>query len=1149
VALSLPEPPTYATIQMHLLPSGDVEFLPFLNGSHLDFPGLLRGTLGCDWRPHAEQRLESAGTCRHLLKPGDGAAGGTLFFNALVMALHASGVENVTLALYLPRRPRLFTIRTIGNWTVSDFSDLEYEYTSRSVETAPLLVQVQPIPPPKLTWFAAPLLAILLIPPCITLILRRRSRKQTGSKAIVWVSWIQMSSALVWLVAWPPGRIVELLARLHLSVLALLLVGSLAYCGPPLLSMGTSLLILRDRLVPEPESRSIGRFLRRYFLPQVALTLIFAFLVIGLALDSLNVHAVTGGLFLGLVSGIGLLWFSRRRGGGSTRTLQRGRLHDRVMQLAWSAGARIKSVSILWDWSDGEANAGALLPSRRILVTDSLLKICTRRETDAVLAHEVGHFRQGPGAFAANLGWAFLLVYLPCHILIPGDALWMESLLALLAFGLMLAGVRITRRREFRADQWSAYCTQDPLALISGLGRIAKVRGLPLDWSRLEGCILTHPSLRRRAVHLARHCNLPEGLAMAALEDPDSVSLVRGIPDEHYSLEAECPPEAIEFSNAKKTLHLGRTALAFPALILLLTFLLAAGAGMLPEERGLLVFLLGLPCVLWLATKGVGWLHRRFFDRIAMAVSRRLPEEPRGDIVTLIPGPDLEPIDGFYAWDFGRLAARGDRLVYLGEKTSFSVPRQAIAAIEAFHKRLGWGRVYGVRIRTQDGALVIREALRATSRRRAEELAKKWLAWMRQTAAEHATNGGAPGEFPPANLPPIPARATPEARSLGRLLLFPVLQYVIGAVISSLLPDNGWYQWAPFTAAFLYCTMLIPGLLARRRTVAQIAAPPPAGAPLIRPPAPPEPPPLPVSANVLPSYHQQMPLADRMRAEEAMAVQASQLARRALRVRGEESARLLAEAQQSCEILLASNPRQLQGLRVLAQVLFARSMSQNRQEALRLYVRAQEIIETAAAIAPQDSNVTTLLGHVLLRRGLLTPGEAGVEFLAQSREVLESTLRAQPSFDHARILWAHVLSEQARRASSEGIDGYLALALDAFDTAARSTTHPAQVMRGKAAILFAQAMRTSGEERLGLLREARENFVASESREPGSGAYRAACVSARLGDEDECRKWLAQSREPGILVTRDELAEEPHLESVRDRDWFQSLICEAVAAG
>jgi len=1140
--LSYPAPPAYATVQMRLLPSGDVGFSAYLNGMRrrLDVPQLLRGTLGCDWQPDNAYRPETAGVCHHLLKTGDGPARGALLLNPLVMALHASGAEHVSLSLILPRRPRLFTIQTTGTWRVSDFSDLVYEYESRSMDTAPVLVQVQPMPPPNLAWFAAPLLAILLIPPCAALILRRRRHNQTGSKAIVWVSWIQLSSALLWLVAWPPGRIVEMLARLHLlSLLAELVVGGLVCCGPPLLATGISFLILRDRLVPEPEARSIGRFLRRYFLPQAGLTLIFTFLLIGLALDSQNVHAVTGGLLLGLCSGIGLIWFSKGRHGGSARALQSGMLHDRVMQLAGSAGVRIRSVSILWNWSAGEANAGALLPSRRILVTDSLLKICTRRETDAVLAHEVGHFRQGPGIFPPILGWAFTLVYLPCHIFISGDALWVESLLALLACGLMLAGVRITRRREFRADQWSVYCTQDPLALISGLGRVARLRGLPLDWSRFEGCILTHPSLRRRALRLARHCNLPEGLALAALEDPDSVSLVRGVPDEHYSLEAECPPEGIEFSGAKKTSHLARTALALPALILLLTFALAAGAGLLPDDRGLLVFLLGLPFVLWASTKTLGRLHRRFFRRIAMAVSRRLPAEPRGDMVTLIPGPDLEATDGFYAWDIGRLAMRENRLVYLGEKASFSVPRAAIAAVEVSDTRRGLGAVYGVRIRTQDGAFVFREALRATSRRRALAIAEKWGAWLKTTTAEEAANGSSPGEFPPPALPATPARATPQARSLRSLLLFPVLQFAVGEFLSSLLPESGWFHWAAIAAPLLYCVILAPVLWFRGSRGGPAAR---------RTDNPPQVADAPHNKQ-LPYYHQQMPLAARMQAEEAMAVDASRLAQRANAAEGEESVRLLADAQQACENLLASNPRHLLGLQVLAHVLAAQAMSRDREEAVCLCARAQEIIETAAAIAPDNSAVTTMLGHLLLRRALLTPGEAGMEFLSRSRQALESALRARPSFDHARILWAHVLAEQARRAPGEGTDRELAMALATFDAAASSTNHRAEVMRGKAAILFAQAMRASGEERLGLLREAREGFLASESREPGSGAYRAACVSARLGEEDECRKWLEQSREPGILVTRDELAEEPHLESVRDQDWFQALIGEPVAQG
>jgi hypothetical protein len=75
-----------------------------------------------------------------------------------------------------------------------------------------------------------------------------------------------------------------------------------------------------------------------------------------------------------------------------------------------------------------------------------------------------------------------------------------------------------------------------------------------------------------------------------------------------------------------------------------------------------------------------------------------------------------------------------------------------------------------------------------------------------------------------------------------------------------------------------------------------------------------------------------------------------------------------------------------------------------------------------------------------------------------------------------------VLAEQARRTPGEGTDRELAMARAVFDVAALNTNQPAQVMRGKAAILFAQAVRASGQERISLLREARSGWSKAASR-------------------------------------------------------------------
>ena len=250
----------------------------------------------------------------------------------------------------------------------------------------------------------------------------------------------------------------------------------------------------------------------------------------------------------------------------------------------------------------------------------------------------------------------------------------------------------------------------------------------------------------------------------------------------------------------------------------------------------------------------------------------------------------------------------------------------------------------------------------------------------------------------------------------------------------------------------------------------------------------------------------------------------------------------MAQARQQCDKLLETDRGRLLGLQLLNQVLCTEAVHQSGVEADGLYAQAEEACASALVLAPQDTNLMASLGHTQLRRALLDAGEKGSGHLGRAREALEDALRIRPTFEHARVLWAHVLAEQSKCAPGEATDRALAEARAIFDGAAAATTDPAKVQRGCAAILFAQGMRAAGEESVRLLRDAKEKFLASETREPGTGAYRAACVCARLGEEEECRHWLTESREPGILVTRGEMADAPHFENVRQSDWFQGLL-------
>jgi hypothetical protein len=277
----------------------------------------------------------------------------------------------------------------------------------------------------------------------------------------------------------------------------------------------------------------------------------------------------------------------------------------------------------------------------------------------------------------------------------------------------------------------------------------------------------------------------------------------------------------------------------------------------------------------------------------------------------------------------------------------------------------------------------------------------------------------------------------------------------------------------------------------------------------------------------------------RMRQEEGIAFAAQKLAKKAEACLDHDAAMtLFAEAYEKCRALLEMNPRHVLGLRVWGLALCSNAVRLPRAEADRLYSEAAGKYAAALTIVPGDAYLMASMAHATLRRAQLSEGEAAAGLLALAREQCESALRIQPVFAHVRILWAHALCGQARLTPGEEMDRTLAEARATIEAEATQAVDADKPLRALAAILFAQGMRASGGESVRLLREAKEKFLASESRVPGTGAYRAACVCARLGEEEECRRWLEASHEPGILVTRDELAAEPHFESVRGRDWF-----------
>jgi Zn-dependent protease with chaperone function len=884
--------PAEVTVQAFPHAGGDVAFLVLATGPRrsFDFPEIVRKLWGCDWQFGTNYGRYVSGTCRHMLRTRDGVVDDHLSLAPLVVVLHGSGFERVTVSVYIHWRPQRAAIRAAPAWMRNeDGTELEYSFVSTSFATLPPPLEIRRADPPSIAWVAVPLLLIVLLPAVAAFVLRQREPPSTASHALLWMHWIQAGSWLFWLMVLPPGRIVPLLTWLPGGSLYLQLVaGALAYSAPPLLAGAISFLILRARLVPEPEAGSMGQLLRRHLLPEAGLVLFFGLLTMSMAIDSQNWRLPIAAFGLGITLAVGLFWLAKRRKGGGSTMLESGGLRDRIMEIARSAGVRVNRITILRNWSRGEANAAAWYPGRQIFITDSLLSALTKREADAVLAHEVGHFRDTRFRLPTKLSYTFAPLYIMCHVFLPEGSVWPESFLAVVAFGLLLFGTRIMRKREFRADQWAAFLTQDPLAMIAGLGRLARLRVLPLDWGPIEGSILSHPSFRGRALSLARHCRIAEAQALAILQDPDAAPNMTGASSEHYDLNVECASPSLVFSSSKKLLHLGRCAMGHPALLVLLVFALANLTGLLPETGGVLhpgtAFLLGLPLVLWLANRTVIAWHRRFFRRTALAVSRRLPSPVQGELVALLPGEDLTPCEGFFVWDFGKLGVDGNLLVYFGERTSFSVSRDAVTAIDVISRRIGFRRTYGVRIRTQDGAFIASEAAKRTSRSGASRLEHRWHTWWMGEA--EGPSAVAPSRDLPLRILPVRTADPEPAGTVRGVVLFILLQFVAGGTLAAILPDNPLTGWAVVAGPALYFLAILPRLIAGKlkpRPFAPAAPEPPAAPPNAAvPSAPTIPAPLAVPApDARPAVRTGSTRAEKMQAEEAIAMAATKLINRA----------------------------------------------------------------------------------------------------------------------------------------------------------------------------------------------------------------------------------------------------------------------------
>jgi hypothetical protein len=436
--------------------------------------------------------------------------------------------------------------------------------------------------------------------------------------------------------------------------------------------------------------------------------------------------------------------------------LESGELRERAGEIARAAGVELTSLRLLGNESPLEANAFAARDGR-ISLTRSLVANLTRREVDAVLGHEVGHMR-GTHMLLRPL---FLLAYM--FVLGPGAAhlihksglpAWVE-MLPIVPMAYVLAAGWFSQRQELSADARGAKVTGDAEGAIAALARLARLTRSPIEWGGIQGSILSHPSMRRRVLALARKCGVEEGRALALLYEPDLLSAEAGAA--RYTIPA--PPADGEplFATARSArMYWWHWVFGSVLIGLLISVQYATTRlGLSPSHRTQ-VILVSAPLAAWLSLRVVELYWIAFFRTMRKRLEGRGVIPKGGTFVALMPGERVQVYEGFYAWDLGALFLGPERLTYRGERNRFSVNRGEVEAIEIVRGQWTWERAHAVLVRTASARFSLLLLCKwGRSRRLARKLERQLQSWRKCGTAEPAQDGK-----------PLPAPDLPQPAGL-----------------------------------------------------------------------------------------------------------------------------------------------------------------------------------------------------------------------------------------------------------------------------------------------------------------------------------------------------------------------------------------------
>ncbi|HLK67445.1 MAG TPA: M48 family metalloprotease [Bryobacteraceae bacterium] len=810
-------------------PNGDVSLSIYAFDSQRphDLAAILRSALPCDWHGKAFPSFLD-GTCRQLLHTNRGAADDRLTLAPLAKALLKSGFQPVRIMVTTKSD---FDGNAATGWARQDAaksgkkqveSTWSFQATSEAVLPPPFVVHAgTPWNPARL---GAPFLFVLAGPPLLAIWVRRQMERKNAApgSGLVWLNWILLGCWLYWISAVRIDDLGAFATSLGLHSVATLALGSLFFSLPPLLAVTFCLLILSPQAQPGSQPGQLSRLLRRTLTAEATFMVPLGLFLMGTTLmqDEWRIGLCSMVASYGvyrLLAWCGWRWDTQRM-----LVLYTGELRERAVAIAQMAGAAVKQVCILENRYPTEANAFAM-SGGRIAFTRGLVESMTRREVDSVIAHEVGHLRGKHIGMRTGLFLAYFFVIGPfanSMLAKAGLPAWIEALPIVTMLYVVLAG-QLSQSHELNADARAVQLTNDPEGTIGALARLARLTRSPIDWGGIQGSILSHPSMQRRVLSVARRSGVPEARALEILQNPDV--LVNDAADpaaSRYALPPVSECAESEFTATAKMSHAYWSSWVFGGTLICLLIVLAWIAtqpfygGTLGPVWAVLVFFVGLPPVGWLTQKFDDWWDCLFIRRMRRRVDAK-SQQRSGIPVALLPGGRVFALESMYAWDLGRIGADLGRLTYCGERTKFAIDRADVTSIEIRKSTSGWCRTYAVVLRSTHGDFSFRLADLGRTRRLAKRLdllLRPWWGGGVNTALPKAGEG----RLPAPDLPNIQPALASRFQIAWVFVIRTALLFVATIALFTATPminSSPMFAFVPFTAPLVYLAVVCPAIL------------------------------------------------------------------------------------------------------------------------------------------------------------------------------------------------------------------------------------------------------------------------------------------------------------------------------------------------